>query len=91
MTAKPGLGIHDRRGDQQLQGRLACVVRHVGEENTAEDLPIGLPPVDHYSFYRILPHPYQWVRVRWWAWRLRRVLTPAKLAIWTEWQKEWRP
>ena len=55
------------------------------------DIPIGLPPVDHYEFRRILPHPDQWVRVRWWAWHLRRVLTPTELAIWNEWENEWWP
>ena len=51
----------------------------------------GLPPIDREDFYRVLPHPDQWGRVRWWAWRLRAVLTPDELAIWTEWQKEWWP
>ena len=58
---------------------------------TAEDLPIGLPPVDRYSFERILPYPDQWVRVRWWTWRLRGVLTPTELAAWDDWQREWWP
>ncbi len=61
------------------------------ERMAGRDIPIGLPPIDHYDFCRILPHPDQWVRVRWWAWRLRRVLTPTELAIWNEWEKEWRP
>ena len=58
---------------------------------TPEDLPMGLPPVDRYSFERILPHPDQWVRVRWWVWRLRGVLTPTELAAWNDWQHEWWP
>ena len=58
---------------------------------TAEDLPIGLPPVDRYSFERIRPHPDQWVRVLRWSWRLRGVLTPTELAAWADWRKEWWP
>ncbi len=46
------------------------------ERMAGKDVPVGLPPVDRYDFYRILPYPDQWVRVRWWAWRLRRVLMP---------------
>ena len=38
------------------------------------------------SFERILPYPDQWVRVRWWTWRLRGVLTPMELAAWDEWK-----
>ena len=53
-----------------------------------KDVPAGLPPVDHYDFYRILPHPDPWVRVRWWAWRLRSVLTGTELHVWDEWRKE---
>ena len=58
---------------------------------TAEDLPIGLPPIDRDDFERILPYPDQWIRVRWWAWRLRGVLNPTELAAWDDWQKEWWP
>ena len=58
---------------------------------TADDLPAGLPPVDRYSFERILPYPDQWVRVRWWTWRLRGVLTPTELAVWNDWRREWWP
>ena len=36
-----------------------------------KDVPVGLPPIDHHDFYGVLPHPDQWVRVRWWAWRLQ--------------------
>lgn len=55
------------------------------------DVPTGLPPIDRHDFYRVLPYPDQWVRVRWWAWRLRKVLTPTELAVWDQWQKEWWP
>ena len=61
------------------------------ERMAGKDVPVGLPPIDHHDFYRILPHPDQWVRVRWWTWRLRRVLTPTELPVWEQWQKEWWP
>ena len=61
------------------------------ERMTDKDMPAGLPPIDRHDFYRILPHPDQWVRVRWWAWRLRRVLTATELEVWDQWQKEWWP
>ena len=61
------------------------------ERMAGKNMPAGLPPVDQYDFYRILPHPDQWVRVRWWAWRLRRVLTGTELPVWDEWRKEWWP
>ncbi len=61
------------------------------ERLAGRDIPIGLPAIDHYDFCRILPHPDQWVRVRWWAWRLRRVPTPTGLTIWNELEKGWRP
>ena len=50
-----------------------------------------LPPVDNYDFYRMLPHPDQWVRVRWWAWRLTGVPTEDELKVWNAWRKEWWP
>ena len=61
------------------------------ERMTGKDMPAGLPPIDRHDFYRILPHPDQWVRVQWWAWRLRRVLTATELEVWDQWQKEWWP
>ena len=69
---------HERAVIEMARARLDGI--------TAEDLPIGLPPVDRYSFERILPYPDQWVRVRWWTWRLRGVLTPMELAAWDEWK-----
>jgi len=61
------------------------------ERMAGKDVPVGLPPIDRYDFYRILPYPDQWVRLRWWAWRLRRVLIPTELAVWDQWRKEWWP
>ncbi|MCY4660200.1 MAG: hypothetical protein OXF93_10375 [Acidobacteria bacterium] len=72
---------HERAVIEMAWARLEGII--------AEDLPMGLPPVDRYSFERILPYPDQWVRVRWWAWRLRGVLT--ELAAWDDWQREWWP
>ena len=55
---------------------------------TGKDMPVGLPPIDHHDFYRVLPHPDQWVRVRWCAWRLQKVLTPAERTLWSVWHRE---
>ena len=74
---------HERAVVEAAWGRLQRIV--------GSGMDAGLPPIDRHDFCRMLPHPDQWIRVQWWAWRLRAVLTPAELAIWNQWQKEWRP
>ena len=54
-------------------------------------LPVGLPPVLGDDLARLLPFPDQWVRLHWWAWRLRPVLTAAERSGWDAWRREWTP
>ena len=49
------------------------------------------PPFDLMELERLLPHPDQWVRLHWWAWRLRRVMTPTERELWDRWRKQWTP
>ena len=53
--------------------------------------PERLPPVDRHDFRRMLPHPKQWLQVRWWSWRLEGILGEGELAIWRAWRQEWWP
>ena len=57
----------------------------------ANGLEAGLPPVDRHDFRRMLPHPKQWLQVRWWSWRLEGILGEGELAIWRAWRQEWWP
>ncbi len=74
---------HDRAAIEMAWARL--------QDEEGAGLGPGRPPVDSYDFYRILPYPDQWLRVRWWAWRVASVLTKDELAIWNAWRKEWWP
>ena len=54
------------------------------------DLDIAEPPVDRDELNRLLPFPDQWVRVHWWAWRLRAVMTRVERAGWDRWRRGWK-
>ena len=49
------------------------------------------PAFDQYELQRLLGYPDQWIRLRWWGWRLRAVMTAAERDLWDEWRKEWWP
>jgi hypothetical protein len=49
------------------------------------------PPFDQLELGRLLPYPDQWIRLRWWARRLRTVMTAAERELWDEWREEWWP
>ncbi len=49
------------------------------------------PAFDQYELQRLLGYPDQWIRLRWWGWRLRAVITAAERDLWDEWRKEWWP
>ncbi len=80
-TKKVWAASHDRAvveaGWKQLIRWTACGLSH--------------PPFDLMELERLLPYPDQWVRLHWWAWRLRRVMTPAELELWDRWRKQWTP
>ncbi len=49
------------------------------------------PPIDNIELARWLPYPHQWIRLHWWAWRLRWSLTGEERHKWDRWRKEWTP
>ena len=51
----------------------------------------NLPPIDTHELRRWLPSPGQWMRLKWLAWKVRRVLEGHDLEKWEKWRKEWRP
>ena len=50
---------------------------------------LDLPPFDRYELRKLLTYPDQWLRVLWWAWRLRAVMTAAERELWDRWRAEW--
>ena len=64
-----------------------------GWRRVTRDAEAGLrhPPFDRYELGKILRHPDQWVRLHWWAWRLRGAMTAAERELWDEWREEWWP
>lgn len=48
-------------------------------------------PFDQHELQKMLGYPDQWIRVRWWAWRLRGVMTASERELWDSWREEWWP
>lgn len=51
----------------------------------------AVPPVDSLELARWLAYPHQWIRLHWWAWRLRWSLQHEERRKWDRWRKEWTP
>ena len=51
----------------------------------------GYIPVDSGDVRSWLLRTIYWVRLNWWAWKLRRALTGSERRKWDEWRREWRP
>ena len=49
------------------------------------------PAFDQYELQKLLLYPDQWIRLRWWSWRLRAVMTAAERELWDQWREEWWP
>ena len=49
----------------------------------------GWPPIDNDDYFRLMRYPDQCVRIRWWSWHVRGILTEEELAIWEEWRRDW--
>ena len=49
------------------------------------------PPIDSRELARWLPYPHQWIRLHWYAWRLRNDLDGEKLQEWDAWRRSWWP
>ena len=49
------------------------------------------PPIDNIELARWLPYPHQWIRLHWWAWKLRWSLAGEERRKWDRWRNEWTP
>lgn len=49
------------------------------------------PAFDQYELQKLLAYPDQWIRLRWWAWRLRSTMTRPERELWDGWREKWWP
>ena len=49
------------------------------------------PPIDPYELGRWLFSPMHWLRLTWWAWKLRWALIGAERDKWDSWRSDWHP
>ena len=49
------------------------------------------PPIDPLELTRWLFSPFHWIRLYWWAWKLRWSLSGTQRQRWDGWRREWHP
>ena len=68
-------------------------VVEAGWSSVVNQAPVGVdhPPFDIWELLRLLAYPDQWVRLHWWAWRLRAVMSASERELWDRWRRAWWP
>ena len=56
-----------------------------------QDKHQSCPPVDARELARWLIYPHQWLKLHWYAWKLRADLSGEGLRDWDKWRKSWLP
>ena len=82
QAGKVWAAAHDRAVVEMAWARL--------QSHVSRNIKPTEPPLYREDLDRLLPFPDQWVRVHWWAWRLRAVMNSVELDAWDTWRQEWR-